>query len=88
MSKRKRTLAAAEESVKNGIGVRSSSVNGKQERVKPEATVDGIPIDEFIRENADPIFLLQNEMYEELYKWKQEQQLQEPRLQMGSVPDG
>lgn len=28
--------------------------------------------DEFIRNNADPIWLLQNEMYEELYQWEQE----------------
>jgi hypothetical protein len=32
--------------------------------------VDGIPVDEFIRMNADPIWLMQNEMYEELHEWE------------------
>jgi hypothetical protein len=49
-------------------------VNGKQKRVKREPTVDGLPIDEYIRMNADPIWLLQNEMYEELYQWEQQQE--------------
>ena len=38
-------------------------VNGKQKRVRRPPTIDGIPVDEFIRRNADPIWLLQNEMY-------------------------
>lgn len=49
-------------------------VNGKQRRVKREPTVAGIPVDDSILMNADPIFLLQNEMYEELYQWEQQQQ--------------
>jgi len=46
-------------------------IRGKQKRVKREPTIDGIPVDEFIRRNADPIWLHQNEMYElahELYE--------------------
>ncbi len=39
-------------------------INGKQKRVKRPPTVDGIPVDEFIRNNADPIWLHQNEMWE------------------------
>ena len=41
-------------------------INGKQKRVKrePELTVEGFPVDEFIANNADPIWLLQNGMYE------------------------
>ena len=41
-------------------------VNCKQKRVprpQPEM-IDGIPADEFIRNNADPIWLVQNEMWE------------------------
>lgn len=38
-------------------------INGKQVREKREPTIDGIPVDEFIRENADPIWLHQNEMW-------------------------
>lgn len=39
-------------------------VNGKQKRVRREPTIDGMPVDEFIRRNADPIFLHQNGMWE------------------------
>ena len=38
--------------------------NGKQVRIKRAPTIDGMNIDEFIRENADPIWLHQNEMWE------------------------
>lgn len=48
-------------------------INGKQKRVRRPPTIDGMDADEFIRRNADPIFLLQNEMYEELYEWELEQ---------------
>jgi hypothetical protein len=39
-------------------------INGKQVRVKREPTIDGIPVDEWIRRNADPIWLHQNETWE------------------------
>ena len=39
-------------------------VNGKQKRVRRPPTIDGMDIDEFIRRNADPIWLHQNEMWE------------------------
>lgn len=39
-------------------------MNGKQVRIKRPPTVDGIPLDQFIEENADPIWLHQNEMWE------------------------
>ena len=39
-------------------------VNGKQKRVRRPPTVEGIPLEEFIRRNADPIWLHQNEMWE------------------------
>jgi len=41
-------------------------VNGKQKRVKRPPIIDGIDADEFIRRNADPIWLHQNEMWEYL----------------------
>ena len=43
-------------------------IRGKQKRVKREPTIDGIPVDEFIRRNADPIRFHQNEMYELAYE--------------------
>jgi hypothetical protein len=39
-------------------------MNGKQVRVKRPETIDGMDKDEFIRRNADPIWLHQNEMWE------------------------
>ena len=39
-------------------------MSGKQVRVKRPETIDGMDKDEFIRRNADPIWLHQNEMWE------------------------
>ncbi len=39
-------------------------MNGKQKRIKRPPTIDGMSVDEFIRRNADPIWLHQNEMWE------------------------
>ncbi len=39
-------------------------INGKQVRVKRPPTIDGMDVDEYIRNNADPIWLHQNEMWE------------------------
>lgn len=40
-------------------------INGKQKRVRrAQPLVDGLPADEFIRRNADPIWLHQNELWE------------------------
>lgn len=41
-------------------------IGGKQKRVKRPPTVEGMDVDEFIRRNADPIWLHQNEMWEVL----------------------
>lgn len=35
-------------------------INGKQKRVPRPLTIEGLPVDEFIRRNADPIWLHQN----------------------------
>ena len=40
-------------------------INGKQKRVKRPPTIDGMDVDELIRRNADPIWLHQNEMWED-----------------------
>lgn len=39
-------------------------INGKQVRVKRPPTIEGMDPDEFIQQNADPIWLHQNEMWE------------------------
>jgi hypothetical protein len=43
---------------------RTVFMNGKQVKVRREQVIDGQSVEEFIRHNADPIWLLQNEMYE------------------------
>jgi hypothetical protein len=39
-------------------------MNGKQKRILRPPTIDGMDVDEFIRQNADPVWLHQNEMWE------------------------
>ena len=39
-------------------------MNGKQVRIKRRPTIEGMEVDEFIAQNADPIWLHQNEMWE------------------------
>ena len=39
-------------------------MNGKQVRIKRPTTIDGMSIDEYIQNNADPIWLHQNELWE------------------------
>lgn len=41
-------------------------MNGKQVRVERPQLIEGIPVDNFITQNADPIWLQQNEMWEEI----------------------
>jgi hypothetical protein len=39
-------------------------INGRQKRGPRPPTIDGLPVDEIIRRNADLIWLHQNEMWE------------------------
>jgi hypothetical protein len=64
MGKRKLTPREKAEKKRRKREFMTIFVNGKQKRVRRPPTIDGIPVDEFIRQNADPIWLLQNEMYE------------------------
>ncbi|EFK06671.1 conserved hypothetical protein [delta proteobacterium NaphS2] len=65
MSKRKRKLTAAEkvEKKRRRAEYMTIFINGKQKQVKRPPTIDGMDADEFIRRNADPIWLHQNEMW-------------------------
>ena len=38
-------------------------IDGKQKRVPREPTINGVPVDEYLAANADPIWLHQNEMW-------------------------
>ena len=68
MGKPKRKLTAAQKAEKKRRQKEFMTIfiNGKQKRVKRPPTIDGMDPDEFIRRNADPIWLHQNEMWEYL----------------------
>lgn len=66
MGKAKRKLTAAQRRArkKRREGFMTIFVNGKQKRVRRPPTMDGMDIDEFIRRNADPIWLHQQGLWE------------------------
>ncbi|MBT3807305.1 MAG: hypothetical protein HOG03_22340 [Desulfobacula sp.] len=66
MTKQKKKLTPAQKAAKRKRQKEYMTIfiNGKQKRVKRLPTIDGMDVDEFIRINADPIWLHQNEMWE------------------------
>ena len=66
MSRRKRKLTPREKADKRRRRSEYMTIfiNGKQKRVRRPPTIDGMDVDEFIRANADPIWLHQNELWE------------------------
>ena len=66
MVKRKRKLTAGEKAEKKRRQKEFMTIfiNGKQKRVRRPPTADGMDVGDFIRRNADPIWLHQNEMWE------------------------
>jgi hypothetical protein len=66
MGKHKRKLTAAEKRARKQRRKEFMTIfiHGKQKRVKRPVTIEGMDVDEFIRRNADPIWLHQNEMWE------------------------
>jgi hypothetical protein len=68
MTKQKKKLSPAQKTAKKKRQKEYMTifVNGKQKRVKRPPTIDGMDTDEFIKRNADPIWLHQNEMWEYL----------------------
>jgi 16S rRNA U516 pseudouridylate synthase RsuA-like enzyme len=66
MTKKKRKLTKAEKAAKarRKAEFEIIFVNGKQKRVRRRGQIEGMTVDEFIRANADPIWLHQNEMWE------------------------
>lgn len=74
MGKHKRKLTPAEKAEKKRRQKEFMTIfiNGKQKRVRRPPTIDGMDVDEFIRRNADPIWLHQNEMWECLEEPEQE----------------
>lgn len=66
--KRKRTAAEKVARKRRREEYMTIFIGGKQKRIKRPPTVEGMDVDEFIRRNADPILLHQNEMWEVLYE--------------------
>ena len=70
MTKAKKKLTAAQKRARKKAKAERQKkykwvfMNGKQVRVKRPLTIEGMDVDEFIRQNADPIWLHQNEMWE------------------------
>ena len=69
---RKKLIAAQKRAKKKAKAERQKKyqwifMNGKQVKIKRPPTIDGIDIDEFIQNNADPIWLHQNEMWEYIH---------------------
>ena len=66
MAKRKRKLTAAEKRARKRRREEFMTIfiQGKQKRVKRPPTIEGMPVDEFIQRNADPLWLDQKEMWE------------------------
>ena len=66
MAKPKRKLTTAEKAEKKRRREQFMTIfiNGRQKRVKRPPTIEEMDPDEFIRRNADPIWLHQNEMWE------------------------
>jgi len=66
MAKKKRKLTARERSEKRRRRQEFMTIfiNGKMKRIPRQPQIDGLDADEFIRQNADPIWLHQNEMWE------------------------
>lgn len=62
--KRKRTSAQKAAKKKRQKEYMTIFINGKQKRVKRPPNIEGMYVEEYIRRNADPIWLHQNEMWE------------------------
>jgi hypothetical protein len=66
MKKPKRKRTAAEKRARRGWEKKYMMIfiNGKQKWVARPQEIDGLPVEEFIARNADPIGLHQNELWE------------------------
>ena len=62
----KRKLTKKEDKKERQLKFMTIFINGKQVRVKRPPTIDELSVDEFIQRNADPIWLAQNEEWENI----------------------
>ncbi len=63
MARRKRKLTPTDKQARKQKYT-TIFIRGKQTRVPRPPLVGGLPVDEFIRRNADPTWLHQNELWE------------------------
>jgi len=77
VTKRKKKMTAAQKAAKKQRQKEFMWIfmNGRQVRVKRPPTIDGMDVDEFIMNNADPIWLHQNEMWEYIVEDKRNEDL-------------
>ncbi len=68
MAKPKRKLTARQKAEKKRLRQEYMTVfiGGKQKRVRRPPTIDGISVEEFVRNNADALWYHQNEMWDEI----------------------
>ena len=70
MAKLKKKLTSAQKAAKINSKLERQQkyemvlMNGRQVRVKRPELIEGIPKDDFIRQNTDPLWLHQNEMWD------------------------
>lgn len=66
MAKPKRKLTAEEKRIRRERKREFMTIfiNGKQKRVRRPLLIEGLPVDEFIARNADPIWLHQERLWE------------------------
>lgn len=66
MAKPKRKLTAEEKRIRRERKRKFMTIfiNGKQKRVRRPLLIEGLPVDEFIARNADPIWLHQEGLWE------------------------
>jgi hypothetical protein len=62
--KRKRTAAEKRERRERKQKYMTIFINGRQKRVPRPLLIDGLPVDEFIVRNADPVWLHENGLWE------------------------
>ena len=62
--KRKRTAAERRARRERKKVYMTTFMHGKQVRVRRPQLMEGLPVDEFIARNADPIWLHENELWE------------------------
>ncbi len=60
-------------------------MDGKQKRIKRPPTIDGMSADDFIMNNADPIWLHQNEMWENIEVDEEDSEFEH---EIPSTPEG